>query len=248
MDVGHWRRLRESNPVCDEAPISDFTYSLRVAGIRKRPQNLVQLVRGRKMAVRKVAMLANDVVERSRQSVGDCVGVIGQIACELDGSVWHALYSFERAAWRAVDLQDLSMVIAMNIEQRVRRSLALRKDDVFLRKEFDKFGSQSQVTRTLRKLVADGVLVKLGVGIYAKAKKSVLSGRPIPVCPVDVLASSILKKLCIDVGPSRLTAAYNSGESTQIPAGTVLNVGESRISRKIGFGGRYVRFEKNSAD
>ncbi len=135
----------------------------------------------------------------------------------------------------------------MILEERIKRSIAQRKDDVFVRKEFDQFGSQSQVSRALKQLLLESKLVKLGVGIYAKAKPSVLSGKPIPVRPVDVLATDALKKLGVDVGPSRLTKDYNDGKSTQVPAGTVLNVGKRRISRKIGFGGRYIKYEKNSS-
>jgi hypothetical protein len=132
----------------------------------------------------------------------------------------------------------------MNLEERLKRAITQRKDDVFVRKEFERFGSAAQVSRALKQLTATGKLVKLGVGIYAKAKLSVLTGKPIPVRPVDVLAYSALEKLGVTVMPSRLTAEYNSGKSTQIPAGTVLNTGDRKITRKIGFGGRYVEYEK----
>jgi hypothetical protein len=131
----------------------------------------------------------------------------------------------------------------MKLEDRLKRSLTQRKDDVFVRSEFSQFGSQSQVTRVLKQLVAEGTLVKLGIGIYAKAKKSVLTGKPIPVRPVDVLASQALAKLGVAVGPSQLTKAYNGRVSTQIPAGTVLNTGNKKITRQIGFGGRFVKYE-----
>ena len=133
----------------------------------------------------------------------------------------------------------------MYLEQRLKRSITLRKDDVFVRGEFASFGSESQVSRVLRRFVEKGLLVKLGVGVYARAKRSVLSGAAIPVKPVDVLAPAALKKLGVAVTPSRLTAAYNAGMSTQLPAGTVLNTGARRISRKLGFGGRFIKYETN---
>lgn len=68
----------------------------------------------------------------------------------------------------------------MDIENRIRRAVALRKDDVFIRADFARFGSAAQVSRSLRELIASGQLVRLGLGIYAKAKPSVLSGKPIP--------------------------------------------------------------------
>lgn len=133
----------------------------------------------------------------------------------------------------------------MILEERLKRSLALRTDEVFVRPEFSKLGSEAQVNRALRKLVASGMIVKLGVGVYAKAKKSVLSGDPIPVRPVEVLAPIALRKLGVTVYPSKSTQEYNSGRTTQIPAGTVLNTGDRRIVRKIGFGKKKVAYENN---
>lgn len=69
----------------------------------------------------------------------------------------------------------------MHLEGRLRISIAQRTDDVFLRTDFAGFGSEAQVSRALRHLVEAGVLVKLGVGVYAKAKRSALSGQPIPI-------------------------------------------------------------------
>ena len=135
----------------------------------------------------------------------------------------------------------------MNIEERMKRAITQRRDDVFVRYEFSRFGSEAQVSRALRDFVSAGTLVKLGVGVYAKAKPSVLSGKAIPVKPVDVLAPIALQKLGVSVSPSKLAQAYNAGQTTQIPAGTVLNTGGRRISRKLGFGERYVRYETNIA-
>lgn len=131
----------------------------------------------------------------------------------------------------------------MDIESRIRRAVALRKDDVFIRADFVRFGSAAQVSRSLRELIASGQLVRLGLGIYAKAKPSVLSGKPIPVRPVDVLVPLALKKLGVLVRPAKAVLAYNEGATTQIPAGMVVNTGSRRISRKLGFGNRFVAYE-----
>ncbi|MBV8037719.1 DUF6088 family protein [Roseateles sp.] len=132
----------------------------------------------------------------------------------------------------------------MYIVNRLRRSLANRNADVFLRAEFDSFGSTAQVNRALAELRNKGVLVKLGVGVYAKAKPSVLSGKPIPVKPLEVLAPEILKKLGVQTCQSRQTRDYNAGISTQIPSGVVINTGKRRIQRKLGFNGRLVQYER----
>lgn len=131
----------------------------------------------------------------------------------------------------------------MNIVDRIKRSVANRDDGVFLRVEFERFGSPAQVGRGLTQLTSEGTLIRLGVGVYAKAKPSVLTGKPIPVRPLEVLAPEVLKKLGITVMPSRLTQDYNAGRSTQVPSGIVLNTGKRRIARKLSFNGKAVQYE-----
>jgi hypothetical protein len=133
----------------------------------------------------------------------------------------------------------------MVIEQRLKRAIALRKDDVFLRFEFSDFGSPAQVSRALRHLIANGVLVKLGVGVFAKAKASVLTGKPIPVRPLEVLAPLVLQKLGVKITAGRAVREYNASDSLQLPAGIVFDTGSRRINRKLGFGGRYVIYENH---
>ena len=132
----------------------------------------------------------------------------------------------------------------MDVVNRLKRSLANRNADVFLRAEFAALGSPAQVGRALVELQDEGVLVKLGVGVYAKAKPSVLTGKPIPAKPLEVLAPEVLKKFGIQVGQSRQTRDYNAGVSTQLPSGIVLNTGKRRIQRKLGFNGKLVQYER----
>ncbi|QXH94295.1 MULTISPECIES: DUF6088 family protein [Pseudomonas] len=133
----------------------------------------------------------------------------------------------------------------MVIQQRLKRSISRRKEGVFLRSEFSGFGSPAQVSRALRYLIAKGVLVKLGVGVFAKAKPSILTGKPIPARPLEVLAPLVLQKLGIKVTAGRAVQEYNVGDSLQLPAGIVFDTGSRRINRKLGFGDRYVCFEKS---
>jgi hypothetical protein len=132
----------------------------------------------------------------------------------------------------------------MNIVERIKRSVANRNADVFVRADFMPFGSQAQVGRALSTLQREGALVKLGVGVYAKAKPSVLSGQPIPIKPLEVLAPEALKRLGVPVGESRQTREYNAGSSTQVPPGVVFSVGKRRIQRKLGFNGKFVQYER----
>ena len=132
----------------------------------------------------------------------------------------------------------------MNISDRIQRSVANRKDGVIVRSELKSFGSPAQVGLALRGLVERGALVRLGVGVYAKAKPSVLTGKPIPIRPVEVLGPQALTKLGVKFEQGRITKAYNSGASTQVPSGIVLNTGDRRVTRKIGFNGKYIEYER----
>jgi len=91
----------------------------------------------------------------------------------------------------------------MVTEERLKRAIALRKDDVFLRSEFARFGSPAQLSCAIRQLIAEGVLVKLSLGVFAKAKLCALTSKPIPVQPLKVLAPLALQKLGVKVRASR---------------------------------------------
>nr|WP_214648263.1 hypothetical protein [Novosphingobium aerophilum] len=125
--------------------------------------------------------------------------------------------------------------IADLITQRVRRS----RRNVFLRADFDGFGSYDAVGRALRQQVQIGRLVQIGYGLYAKAEPSPLTGKPAPIVGIRTLASEAVRRLGKSVEPSRFDKAYNSGSSTQVPTGRTLTV-NARIRRRIGYDGNYV--------
>ncbi len=132
----------------------------------------------------------------------------------------------------------------MTIEGQLLRSLSQSKDAVFVRKDFDKFGGYNQVGRALRCAVQKGLLVKAGHGIYVKARASSLTGKPVPVLSLIEIGLLALSKLGIKADVSRAAKAYMAGKTTQMPMATVVNVGKSRVSRKISVGKQFVRFER----
>lgn len=130
--------------------------------------------------------------------------------------------------------QSASSISAL-IERRVRRS----SRNVFMRADFDEFGSYDAVGRALRQQVQTGRLVQIGYGLYAKAEPSPLTGKPAPIVGIRTLASEAIERLGKSVEPSRFDTAYNSGRSTQVPTGRTLAV-NARIRRRIGYDGNYV--------
>ena len=77
------------------------------------------------------------------------------------------------------------------IYQKIKRS----RRYVFERKDFDDVASYDQVGRALRQLVKQGDLIKIGYGLYTKAKLNSLTGKPMPTHPggTDALMREILK-------------------------------------------------------
>lgn len=131
----------------------------------------------------------------------------------------------------------------MTIEERVEMSLRRSKAKVFLRKEFDKFGGYDQVGRVLRGVINKGLLIKAGYGVYVKAKKSTLTGKPVPMVPLIEIGLDVLTKLGVKPELGTSAKEYMDGKTTQMPMAAVLNVGNSRVSRKIGFGSKSIRYE-----
>jgi hypothetical protein len=132
-----------------------------------------------------------------------------------------------------------SVTIRNRIAERIRRT---RKTDVFLRQDFANLGAYDVVGRELRKLVRAGVLVQVGYGLYARAKPSVLSGKPIPVRPLIDIGYQALRRLGYSPRPSKVALDYIEGRTTQVPAGDRIAVPGARVKRRIAFGPRVIEY------
>ncbi len=131
-----------------------------------------------------------------------------------------------------------------SLQERIESSLSRSGSKVFLRREFDRFGGYDQVGRALRGVIAKGLLVKAGYGIYVKARKSSITGNPVPVEPLVDIGITALSKLGIDARPNSGTVDYTAGRTTQMPMAEALSVGKARVCRKIGFGGKTLRLDR----
>ena len=129
---------------------------------------------------------------------------------------------------------------------RIVRSLGIsKKKTVFLRSDFETFGTSSRVTRALQELIREGRIIRVGRGIYVKARLSSVTGNPVPVEPLETVAHKALAALGVDVQLGSAQKAYVGGFTLDVPMEIAIDVGSSRISRRIGFGGREVRLERN---
>ena len=129
-----------------------------------------------------------------------------------------------------------------SVEYKIMARIARKKCSVFVREDFKDLSDYDQVGRALRNIAKNGRLIRVGYGVYAKAKKSPITGGLVPVVPLPELAKEALARLGIQTAPSRMEKDYNAGKTTQIPTGRVIAV-KGRISRKIGYGGAYVSYE-----
>ena len=133
----------------------------------------------------------------------------------------------------------------LTVKERMIRSIARRKGEVVLRSDFTALGSASQISRALKELTTAGKIVRLGYGVYAKARPSRLNGQPSTRVSLEDLAREAFERLGVAVKLGRAAAAYVSGETNQVPAYIALNTGAKRISRKISIGISTIRYEND---
>lgn len=128
------------------------------------------------------------------------------------------------------------------LETRLQKRIDRKRGDVFLRADFDDLGGYDQVGRGLRQFVREGKLLRIGQGLYTRARPAMLDGKPVPVKGLATLTEA-LNRLGIETAPTRLEEAYNAGRTTQVPTGRVVGVAR-RVRRKIGYNGIYLSFER----
>ncbi|MDO8272038.1 MAG: S-adenosylhomocysteine hydrolase [Gammaproteobacteria bacterium] len=114
-----------------------------------------------------------------------------------------------------------------------------------MRTDFRSMGSHSQIGRVFKVLIAEGRIVRLGYGVYAKARPSVLSGKPVPRVTLAELAQEALIRMGVEPKLGSAQAAYAEGRTPDVPVHTAFNTGKRRISRKIAVGIRTVRYEND---
>ena len=134
----------------------------------------------------------------------------------------------------------------VSTKTRISRSLGMSKrKTVFLRSDFEPFGTATRVTRALQELIAEGRIIRVGRGIYVKARPSSVTGNPVPVEPLETIAHKALVALGVDVQLGSDVRAYVGGLTQDVPMNIAVDVGSSRVSRRIEFGGREVTLERN---
>lgn len=122
----------------------------------------------------------------------------------------------------------------LTLKSRITLKIRRSNKQVFVRSDFRKLGDYDQVGRALRNLETEGEIIKIGYGLYAKARINRLTGKKMLAAEggFDEVALEALKRLQVNWEPAEAVKAYQSG-STQIPVNTQVVVLD-RFSRKIG--------------
>lgn len=119
------------------------------------------------------------------------------------------------------------------IEKRIYRCW---KRNVFTRKDFrNQSNDYDQIGRALLRLVKKGKLIRLGYGLYTKARTNRITGLPMIAADggFDQVAKEALNTLKVKWQPSIAEQNYNAGLTTQIPVNTQVLI-NGRFNRSIG--------------
>ncbi|MCI2285486.1 DUF6088 family protein [Colwellia sp. MSW7] len=108
------------------------------------------------------------------------------------------------------------MTIARKVKVRINRS----KRYVFARADFADIAGYDQVGRVLKKLVDAGDLLRIGYGLYTKARKNRITGNLMPASPsgADGVILEAIEKLGIDYKFDEFSQRSIDGDSLQIPS------------------------------
>lgn len=130
----------------------------------------------------------------------------------------------------------------MTIKSRIKVRVSRSKRSVFLRSDFKDIANYDQVGRILRQMVTTGELIKIGYGLYVRARLNRITGKPMPDNPAgaDGVLIEAMERLGRDYQFDALSLSNMLGQSTQIPAKVLIKPKSSRFTRKIAVGSQGV--------
>lgn len=126
----------------------------------------------------------------------------------------------------------------MTIQDRIKTRVKRSKRSVFLRSDFKDIADYDQVGRGLRSLAREGLLMKIGYGLYARARVNRITGKLMPdnAAGADGVLIEAMERLDVDYKFDDLSNMNFSGQSTQIPASVKIVPTDPRFTRKITVG------------
>lgn len=149
--------------------------------------------------------------------------------------------SYLIAEWSYVLNRHISDSILYQVERRIKAMT----DKVILRSDINDLADYRQISRALNTLVKQKSLAKIGKGVYAKMRCSLISSNPVLDGAFTVIAREALDKLKVKWQLETAEQEYNQGKRTQVPAHGRVRL-KSRFSRKIAWNGMELQYEPTS--
>lgn len=137
------------------------------------------------------------------------------------------------------------------VKQKIAAFIDRSKSDVFMPRDFTqaKVNSAEYDTtlRAVRELVREGRLTRLSYGVYARTRRSPITGKPMLTAPggFEGAVRQSLDKLGVKWTESKAIQDYNAGRSTQIPVSTSFRV-ESGFTRRFSYRGKEMEFDRTT--
>lgn len=125
----------------------------------------------------------------------------------------------------------------MKIQSRIISSIRHHPGSIVLRRDVASLGSASQVSRSLNALLMQGVIVRVGAGIYAKSFKDAETGAITLAASAENLALEVFSKLGVTV-----RIVHNSISDAAATHVLKLDTGSHRIKRRLSIGRTLVTY------
>lgn len=140
---------------------------------------------------------------------------------------------------------DMKVTYAKSVEKKVLDRVKTLKGNIILRKDLKNVGTYRQISRVINKLIKSNKIVRLSLGVYARAYTSKFTNIPLIKGGVDSTLRKVLDRLDVEYEPSSVEKAYNAGKTTQVPGKNIVRL-KKRCRRKIGYGKNQLVFENNT--
>lgn len=134
------------------------------------------------------------------------------------------------------------MVKLITLKDKIKYRIRKSKENTFLVRDFMDLSGRDQVLRALRALMKENEVIRVGKGVYTKAKKSFITGDYIPKDNLRAIAVTALKKLGVKVMPTDEERNYNERLTEQVPNEFIIGVNK-RVSRNISFKQARIEYE-----
>jgi hypothetical protein len=127
---------------------------------------------------------------------------------------------------------------------RIRQFIDSFEGNVILRSDLKDLGLPRQVSRALKVLIEDGVLIRLGRGVYAKARRNEYIDTPVLQGVFENVCVESLNRLGIAWELGAAIKAYNEGKTQQIPVVFIIKL-KDRFRGTLSDGKQTLIFEGN---